>query len=173
MKCIHEAYEGEVGIGAGLARALIAFRLPDQTRRIWVDAICINQNDLTERQSQVRLMGALYGKAEHVLCWLGPFNDPVYGESRARLARGSVHQFVQDMTRTSMCRKVFRTAKGHVGLGHRTMKRGDVCAVLPGAVFPLVLRQCNKHFQLVGPALIYGFMNGEVGGLQRDGLLLD
>jgi hypothetical protein len=32
-------------------------------------------------------------------------------------ARGSAQQFIQDMTWTSMCRKVFRTAKGHIGLG--------------------------------------------------------
>ena len=50
-------------------------------------ALCINQKDVAERQSQVRMMGAIYGKAEHVLCWLGPFDDHDEDvESRARLA---------------------------------------------------------------------------------------
>ncbi|KAE9376013.1 HET domain protein [Stipitochalara longipes BDJ] len=87
VKCIDEADEGELGIGHGLAQALIAFRLPKHTRCIWIDALCINQNDVVERQSQVRLMGAVYGNAKYVLCWLGPFNDQDGDEeSRARLA---------------------------------------------------------------------------------------
>jgi hypothetical protein len=88
-------------------------------------------------------------------------------------ARGSAHQFVQDMTWTSMCRKVFRTAKGHIGLGPRIMREGDVCVVLLGAVYPMVLRRCDGYFQLVGPALLYGFMNGEAEKLCRIGTLLE
>jgi hypothetical protein len=37
----------------------------------WVDAICINQADITERNQQVQLMKAIYEKAEQVLVWLG------------------------------------------------------------------------------------------------------
>jgi hypothetical protein len=85
--------------------------------------------------------------------------------------RGSAHQFVQDMTWTSMCRKVFRTAEGHIGLGPRIMREGDICVVLLGAVYPMVLRRSNKDLQLVGPALLHGFMNGEAEKLCRDGKL--
>ncbi|KAK4125751.1 HET-domain-containing protein [Parathielavia appendiculata] len=38
---------------------------------IWVDALCINQNDLIEKASQVRMMGDVYSKAKQVLVWLG------------------------------------------------------------------------------------------------------
>ncbi|KFY97989.1 hypothetical protein V500_01843 [Pseudogymnoascus sp. VKM F-4518 (FW-2643)] len=38
---------------------------------IWVDAICINQNDIQERNQQVALMGSLYGRASFVVSWLG------------------------------------------------------------------------------------------------------
>lgn len=92
---------------------------------------------------------------------------------RKMAARGSAHQFVQDMTWTSMCRKVFRTAKGHIGLGPRIMKGGDLCVVLLGAVYPMVLRRHEGHFQLVGPALLYGFMNGEAQELGRNGTLFE
>ena len=88
-------------------------------------------------------------------------------------ASGSAHQFIQDMTWTSMCRKVFRTSKGHIGLGPRIMKEGDVCVVIAGTVYPLVLRRCSNYFQLVGPALMYGFMNGEAEKLCRDGTLFE
>ncbi len=39
--------------------------------RIWVDAICINQNDLYERSQQVQMMRQIYSKAEKVLAWVG------------------------------------------------------------------------------------------------------
>jgi hypothetical protein len=88
-------------------------------------------------------------------------------------SKGSAHRFVQDMTWTSMCRKIFRTAKGHIGLGPRTMNEGDICIVAWGAVYPMILRSCDGHFQLVGPALVYGFMDGEAGKLCRTGSLLE
>jgi hypothetical protein len=40
--------------------------------RIWADAICINQNDLDERSSQIRLMRQIYHMAADVRIWLGP-----------------------------------------------------------------------------------------------------
>lgn len=39
---------------------------------LWVDAICINQNDIPERNTQVSVMGTIYRNACDVLCWLGP-----------------------------------------------------------------------------------------------------
>ncbi len=38
---------------------------------LWADAICINQDDLKERESQVLLMRRIYSAAETVLAWLG------------------------------------------------------------------------------------------------------
>ncbi|PWY71306.1 hypothetical protein BO83DRAFT_362685 [Aspergillus eucalypticola CBS 122712] len=37
----------------------------------FVDAICINQNDISERNTQVQRMGHLFAEAENVLVWLG------------------------------------------------------------------------------------------------------
>ncbi|RYP46365.1 hypothetical protein DL768_007428 [Monosporascus sp. mg162] len=39
--------------------------------RLWVDAICINQQDVLERNQQVARMGILYRNANFVLSWLG------------------------------------------------------------------------------------------------------
>jgi hypothetical protein len=38
---------------------------------LWVDAICINQQDVEERCSQVTLMGAVYSFCQEVIIWLG------------------------------------------------------------------------------------------------------
>jgi hypothetical protein len=41
---------------------------------IWIDALCINQRDETEKSKQVQMMGQIYKKAAMVLMWLG--SDP-------------------------------------------------------------------------------------------------
>ncbi|KAL8662136.1 MAG: hypothetical protein Q9202_004959 [Teloschistes flavicans] len=43
-----------------------------EPRKLWADAICINQSDLAERSSQVRIMGAVFERASGVQIWLGP-----------------------------------------------------------------------------------------------------
>ncbi|KAK7978223.1 heterokaryon incompatibility protein-domain-containing protein [Apiospora saccharicola] len=42
---------------------------------IWADAVCINQQNLTERGQQVAMMGSIYAKASFVISWLGPSDD--------------------------------------------------------------------------------------------------
>src|SRR5947209_16619892 len=37
----------------------------------WIDAICINQADLSERAAQVSLMGDIYANASETIIWLG------------------------------------------------------------------------------------------------------
>lgn len=45
---------------------------------VWIDAICINQEDNDERASQVAMMASIYQNAEEVIAWLGP-DSRVYG----------------------------------------------------------------------------------------------
>ncbi|KAH7092285.1 heterokaryon incompatibility protein-domain-containing protein [Paraphoma chrysanthemicola] len=59
-----------------LANALIRMRLQTTTRIIWADAICINQNDIEERNHQVSLMGSIFTSAKRVIVWLG-IADPI------------------------------------------------------------------------------------------------
>jgi len=51
-------------------------------RRLWVDAICINQNNISERNSQVQMMGDIYKTATSVVAWLG--DDAEHGEALLR-----------------------------------------------------------------------------------------
>ena len=41
-------------------------------RLLWVDAICINQADINERNEQVRMMSSIYRQATRVVIWMGP-----------------------------------------------------------------------------------------------------
>jgi hypothetical protein len=54
-----------------LANALSQLRLQQLTRIVWADAICINQDDIEERNHQVSLMGSIYPSATRVIVWLG------------------------------------------------------------------------------------------------------
>jgi hypothetical protein len=42
---------------------------------LWIDAICINQEDLDERSSQVPLMRYIYPQASQVIVWVGKEDD--------------------------------------------------------------------------------------------------
>ncbi|KAE9367513.1 hypothetical protein N431DRAFT_428874 [Stipitochalara longipes BDJ] len=57
---------------ASLGAALRKIRQPDRSRVVWADQICINQNDVEERGSQVSKIRGFYEKAECVIAWLGP-----------------------------------------------------------------------------------------------------
>lgn len=58
-------------IRRNLLGALTALRRPDGPLSLWVDAICINQHDLTERNHQVWQMKDIYSRAQLVHVWLG------------------------------------------------------------------------------------------------------
>lgn len=61
-------------IGENLRAALLMLRDPYWHRSIWVDAVCINQDDVKERNHQVHIMKRIYSKAASVVIWLGPGN---------------------------------------------------------------------------------------------------
>lgn len=62
-------------IGANLSEALRYLRLRNERRVVWIDALCINQDDLEERGHQVRRMALIYSRARKVIAWLGPEHD--------------------------------------------------------------------------------------------------
>ena len=45
--------------------------LRDFERLLWIDQLCIDQEDLTERNHQVMMMAEIYSHAEGVVAWLG------------------------------------------------------------------------------------------------------
>jgi Heterokaryon incompatibility protein (HET) len=51
-----------------------AWNFTDPVQHIWIDAICINQENMDERGQQVQFMSEIYQTASQVLVWLGRSN---------------------------------------------------------------------------------------------------
>lgn len=59
------------GVSQNLFDALINIRLSDKSRTIWIDALCINQENDAEKSEQVQYMYGIYRAATRVIVWLG------------------------------------------------------------------------------------------------------
>ena len=62
---------------ANAAVTLRTFRHPKQNRTLWIDSICIDQDDEAERSNEVANMGYVYTCAERVLVLLGEHGSSV------------------------------------------------------------------------------------------------
>ncbi|OBR14874.1 Heterokaryon incompatibility protein [Colletotrichum higginsianum IMI 349063] len=68
----------EIDVRVNLEAGLRRFRTMDYFKRggkVWIDALCINQDDDAEKASQIPLMGSIYKLAANVIVWLGPESD--------------------------------------------------------------------------------------------------
>jgi hypothetical protein len=62
-------------VSENLKSALRALRRTDTVRFLWIDAICINQKNMEERNQQVPKMDRIYGKSTNGCIWLGKEAD--------------------------------------------------------------------------------------------------
>jgi hypothetical protein len=60
---------------SNLHSALHHLRRQSEDVVLWVDAICIDQNNLEERNHQVGIMRSIYKNASRVIVWLGPSSE--------------------------------------------------------------------------------------------------
>lgn len=58
-------------VGRNLYDALHYLRNHGRKCAMWIDAICINQDDVAERNGQLRIMHHIYSRATTVMVWLG------------------------------------------------------------------------------------------------------
>jgi hypothetical protein len=72
-----EVYMDDVSmkVTSNLDSALRHFRRRLFSRILWIDALSINQQDVQERNKQVRNMGLIYQQATSVLIWLGQVDN--------------------------------------------------------------------------------------------------
>lgn len=66
-------------VTVNLHAALLCLRDHSFERILWVDAICINQNNNEERRQQVQFMARIYNSASRVVVWLGEEIEEIEG----------------------------------------------------------------------------------------------
>ena len=76
-----------------------------QGLKLWVDAICIDQNNLEERGQQVGRMRDIYASAWHVVIWLGADADD------SSLAMTAIRYFSARMGTEGPSDELYRTSK--------------------------------------------------------------
>jgi len=74
-----------MSITQNLNRALKAITSSGESRTLWIDQICIDQNNLEEKARQIPLMNSIYSRAENVLVWLGAHKPPRWVENSKSL----------------------------------------------------------------------------------------
>lgn len=90
-------------IGSSLARALRHLRQKEHTVIIWVDFLCINQQDEKEKNWQVPLMKSIYVEAKEVHAWLGPRYNENPGTVQSVVSAFKVAQTIWDLSSKIPC----------------------------------------------------------------------
>jgi hypothetical protein len=80
----HDEY---VTITPEVEHMLVELRKPSKRRYLWIDAICLNQQDDAEKSQQIPLMGDIYYEARKVIFWLGLESDGEIAEVFTYLRR--------------------------------------------------------------------------------------
>ncbi|KAJ4345568.1 uncharacterized protein N0V89_011701 [Didymosphaeria variabile] len=66
---------GVIGLTQNLSQAIPHLVRTSQTRYLWIDQLCINQNDPGEKAQQVSIMDKIYKAGSRVIVWLGPADE--------------------------------------------------------------------------------------------------
>ena len=74
-------------IGQNFYNALRRLRHISQDRRVWIDAICIDQNNDSEKTMQVKRMVDIYRRASQTVSWLGEDSEDLGGEMTFQFMR--------------------------------------------------------------------------------------
>lgn len=85
-----------ISITDNLYHALHALRKRYGSRVLWVDAVCIAQSDVQEKNHQVRQMSQIYGEAQCVVVWLGQHDEQDAFGQLTGLGRSASQALVHD-----------------------------------------------------------------------------
>jgi len=118
----------EITITQNCHDALVALRRRWSTLTIWVDAICIDQNNPAERSHQVLLMEEIYSWAETVYIWLGP----------GTTASGAAINWISRLPRSHQCLRPMK-----LGMASSTTSR-------LWETFKLILLMLRAQYSLIG-----------------------
>ncbi|KAF2647075.1 hypothetical protein K491DRAFT_699856 [Lophiostoma macrostomum CBS 122681] len=78
---------------------------------IWIDAICINQDSHSERNSQVAIMDRVYRQAQKVLIWLGQDDTLTRGGFEAMRQMARAKQWYEDLPKEKISEAIGKIHK--------------------------------------------------------------
>ncbi|KAK5170630.1 uncharacterized protein LTR77_005219 [Saxophila tyrrhenica] len=114
--------------------ALRRVRLPDRERAVWIDSLCINQQDPEERTQQVAMMGDVYSKGDCNVIYLGEGDETTSSALRSIEMLAQVEPGEDDEVRRPQ-------------EGHRSSGRPTEDPETPGR-FDVDVEACNRVFSL-------------------------
>lgn len=82
---------GRLSVAASSEAAIRRMRLPDRDRVLWIDAVCIDQANNSDRSQQVIHMREIYGCGVRNLVYLGEDNEGV------KQALEDIERLLEDM----------------------------------------------------------------------------
>ncbi|KAH9825670.1 HET-domain-containing protein [Teratosphaeria destructans] len=86
-------------VTTNLYDALRYLRRDEEPLHIWIDAVCINQNNLPEKTAQVRNMDRVYKRAASTVIWLGPPRDGLHDALRNTIQLGRLEKTAENVER--------------------------------------------------------------------------
>jgi hypothetical protein len=89
-------YAGSRSVGPNLREMLVHLRRPDTTRTLWIDAICINQDDTGERSEQVKRMHDIFKFANRTVVWFGQASESSTAALQALEYMGKQLEYTSD-----------------------------------------------------------------------------
>lgn len=97
--CRINCADTQIPVTQNLSDALCQLRKRDENRFLWIDAVCINQQDAEEKKHQLPLMKYIYGRASCVIIWLGLADEFTVGallliDRAAKLLRKETGQHI-------------------------------------------------------------------------------
>ena len=136
LKCKGGASSVPISLSQDLKQAIHRLDKINRHGWLWVDAICINQDDKAEKSSQVRIMRTIYGKARCVYVWLGEQQKRPIETSRrsgvpiTHLTGATISRLLRQgrsvwWSRLWVIQEIVSSAKIIVCIGHHTMQWHD------------------------------------------------
>lgn len=74
-----------------------------EPQKFWIDALCVNQQNISERSQQVSLMKAIYKQSNNAIVWLGEW-DPVTLSNHSAIQE--TYQLLKDLASNKHCQHI-------------------------------------------------------------------
>jgi hypothetical protein len=137
-----------------------------KTRLIWIDAICINQTDETEKSGQIQLMRTIYRQASWVIVWLG--NAPDATEAMRFISRLYAKMHKYDLSNEEL--------KSILAIGSQSPGWPAFCHLLglPYWTRVWIIQEVavasNVYISYGGESMTWEFFISVLRGLYREGM---